>query len=274
MLASELNESKFGNSLAALGMAAGIANANMDMKPVHGYDAKYGNKTSTLFQQRYDHKFDADDYKYEFNRMPDKLDKIAYDSLDIEATKEKILATPDSLLSKYGKANVNKIAKYVVDASDKYDIDVNILLAVLSTETNFDQNRVSDTGVRSIAQITNSTLTDLQTNRHIDKHHSIDKIVANVKDAIYASADMINYFSTHMHNNIEMIFAEYNGGALGGASPYRMYRQGMSKDKIISWMKRNGCTSDNIKHFFTETIPYVQKCMKAYKYYLEIDDHA
>lgn len=275
MLLSELNESKFGNSLAALGLAAGVANANTDMRPLHGYDVRYGSKTPTMFQQRYNHELDVDNYNYKLSQEPDSfLEKPKADSIDVQNTVEKILATPDSILSKYGKEHVKEIAEYAVKSAEHYDIDINILLAILSTETNFDQTRVSHTGVKSIAQITTSTFNSLQNRGKIDKHHSMDLIRTNPKAAIHAAADMLNYFSKHMHNNIEMIFAEYNGGATGGASPYRMYRQGMSKEKIIKWMKENNCSNEVIKHFFTETIPYVQKCMRAYKYYLALDENS
>ena len=274
MLQSELlNEGKLTNTLAAAGLAAGLAHGNVEMKPVQGYDTKYNSETPTLYQVRHNHDFDADQFSYRFNQLPNKIEKTPYDSLDIQATIEKIFATPDSILTKYGRKNAQKIAEFVVKAADKYDIDENILLAILSSETGFNQNAVSHTGVRSIAQITSKTFNSLQQKKRIDKSHSMDKIVSNVEAAIYAAADIINYFSKHMHNNIEMIFAEYNGGTNGGASPYRMYRQGMSKKKIIEWMQKNDCSERTINHFFTETIPYVEKCMKAYKYYLAIDDH-
>lgn len=273
MLLSELHESKFSNSLAALGLAAGVANANTDMKPLHGFDTRYGTKTPTMFQQRYNHEIDADNFNYKLAQEPDKfLERPAPDSVDIENTVEKILATPDSILTKYGKKNVQQLAKFAVESAHHYDIDINILLAILSTETGFNQDAVSHTGVRSIAQITSTTFNSLQGRGKIDKKHNIDLIRTSPKAAIHAAADMISYFSKHMHNNIEMIFAEYNGGATGGATPYRMYRQGMSKEKIIQWMKDNKCSDSVIKHFFTETIQYVNKCMRAYKYYLEIDD--
>ena len=273
MLLSELHESKFSNSLAALGLAAGVANANTDMKPLHGFDTRYGAKTPTMFQQRYNHEIDADNFNYKLAQEPDAfLERPAPDSVDIENTIEKILATPDSILTKYGKKNVQQLAKFAVESAHHYDIDINILLAILSTETGFNQDAVSHTGVRSIAQITSTTFNSLQGRGKIDKKHDMDLIRTSPKAAIHAAADMINYFSKHMHNNIEMIFAEYNGGATGGATPYRMYRQGMSKEKIIQWMKDNKCSDSIIKHFFTETIQYVNKCMKAYKYYLEIDD--
>lgn len=274
MLQSELNEGKLTNTLAAAGLAAGLAHGNVEMKPVQGYDTKYNSETPTLFQVRHNHDFDADQFSYRFNQLPNKIEKTPYDSLDIQATIEKIFATPDSILTKYGRKNAQKIAEFVVKAADKYDIDENILLAILSSETGFNQEAVSHTGVRSIAQITSKTFNSLQQKKRIDKSHSMDKIVSNVEAAIYAAADIINYFSKHMHNNIEMIFAEYNGGTNGGASPYRMYRQGMSKEKIINWMKKNDCSEKTIKHFFDETIPYVEKCMRAYKYYLAIDDHS
>ena len=273
MLQSELNESKLTNTLAAAGLAAGLAYGNVDMKPVQGYDTRYNSETPTLFQVRHNHDLDADQFSYKLNKLPNKIEKTKYDSLDIQATTEKILATPGSILTKYGRKNAAKIAEFVVKAADKYDIDENILLAILSTETGFNQEAVSHTGVKSIAQITSTTFNSLQQRKKINKSHSMDKIISNVEDAIYAAADIINYFSKHMHNNIEMIFAEYNGGANGGASPYRMFRQGMSKKTIIEWMRKNDCSEKTINHFFTETIPYVEKCMKAYKYYLALDDH-
>lgn len=273
MLHSVLAESKFANALAAVGIAAGAANANTDMKPVHGYDVRYGSKTPTMFQQRYNHEIDADNYNYKLSQTPDSfIERPASDSTDVENTVEKILATPDSILSKYGRKNVKELAEYAVKSAEHYDIDINILLAVLSTETGFNQLAVSHTGVRSIAQITTSTFNSLHSNGKIDKHHDMEEIRKNPKAAIHAAADMLNYFSKHMHNNIEMIFAEYNGGATGGASPYRMYRQGKSKDYIVNWMKEQGCSEKTIKHFFDETLDYVRKCMKAYKYYLELDD--
>ena len=273
MLQSELNESKLTNTLAAAGLAAGLAHGNVDMKPVQGYDTKYNSKTPTLFQVRHNHDLDADQFSYKLKQLPNKIEKTKYDSLDIQATTEKILATPDSVLNKYGRKNAAKIAEFVVKAADKYDIDENILLAILSTETGFNQEAVSHAGVKSIAQITSTTFNSLQQLTKIDKSHSMNKVISNVEDAIYAAADITNYFSKHMHNNIEMIFAEYNGGANGGASPYRMFRQGMSKKTIIEWMRKNDCSEKTIDHFFTETIPYVEKCMKAYKYYLALDDN-
>ena len=272
MLQSELNESKLTNTLAAAGLAAGLAHGNVDMKPVQGYDTRYNSEKPTLFQVRHNHDLDADQFSYKLNKLPNKIEKTKYDSLDIQATTEKILATPGSILTKYGRKNAAKIAEFVVKAADKYDIDENILLAILSTETGFNQEAVSHTGVKSIAQITSTTFNSLQQRTKIDKSHSMNKVIHNVEDAIYAAADIINYFSKHMHNNIEMIFAEYNGGANGGASPYRMFRQGMSKKTIIEWMRKNDCSEKTINHFFTETIPYVEKCMKAYKYYLALDD--
>lgn len=273
MLKSEfelLQEGKLTNMLATAGLAAGIANANIGMKPIQGFDTKYGDTTKTLFQQRHSHKLDADNFNYKLDSLP-KLTKNVYDSTDIQRVKDKILATPDSILSKYGKANADTIAKYVVKAADKYDIDVNILLAILAIETGFNQNAVSHTGVRGIGQITGPTLTSLQAKGKIDKSHTIDGVRTNVRKALYATADIINYYSTHMHGNIEMLFAEYNGGMLGGASPYRMYRQGKSKKEIVKWLSDNKCSKSTITHFYTETLPYVQKCMKMYRYYLNLD---
>lgn len=273
MLASELNESKLSNSLAALGLAAGVANANTGMTPVKGVDTKYGGKTTQLFQQRYNRDFDANHFAYAVDELPDKfLNRVPYDSIDVENTKEKILSTPAAHLTKYGKEHADIIAKYVVDACYQYDIDVNVLLAIFSTETGFNQEAVSHTGVRGIGQITSNTLTDLKDRKKISQNHSIDKVRSELKAAVYAAANIVSYYSTHMHDNLELIFAEYNGGSKGGASPYRMFRQGMSKDKVITWMKQNGCTDKVINHFFTETVPYVEKCMKAYKFYLNLDE--
>ena len=274
MLKSEfelLKEGKLTNMLATAGLAAGIANANVGIKPVHGLDVKYGDTTKTLFHQRHSHKLDANEFDYRLDSLP-KLSKNVYDAADIHHIKDKILATPDSILSKYGKANADTIAKYVVKAADKYDIDVNILLAILAIETGFNQNAVSHTGVRGIGQITGPTLISLQAKGKIDKSHTLEGVRTDVRKAIYATADIVNYYSTHMHDNIEMIFAEYNGGMLGGASPYRMHRQGKSRKEIDKWLTGNKCSKNTISHFHDETLPYVQKCMRMYKYYLNLDN--
>ena len=127
MLQSELNEGKLTNTLAAAGLAAGLAHGNVEMKPVQGYDTKYNSETPTLFQVRHNHDFDADQFSYRFNQLPNKIEKTPYDSLDIQATIEKIFATPDSILTKYGRKNAQKIAEFIVKATDKYDIDENMV---------------------------------------------------------------------------------------------------------------------------------------------------
>lgn len=268
-------KSSLGKAATIGALATGVAQANTDIQPSKGFDVRYGAKTPTEFHTRLSHKIDADDFNYKVNKLPDHIQFVQADndSMDIEITIEKILSTPDSILSKYGKTNTRTIASAIVKACRKYDVDVNVLMAMLSSETGFNQNAKSWTGVKSIAQITADTFNTLQSKKRIDADHDLNGVFTDVTKAIYAAANILDYMSTHMHGNLEMIFAEYNGGATGGASPYRMYRQGVSKDKIIAWMRENKCSQRVIDHFFDETIPYVKKCMKAYHHYLDFDMH-
>lgn len=271
-----IDESRFSNAAAALGTAAALSYANTNVEPIEGYDVRYGVKTPTLFHQRMNHELNADQYDYKYDLKDTSKVQVKQDlKTDIAQTKEKILATPTKHLTQYGKDSVNVIATAVVKAAKMYDVDVNILLAILAGETGYNQNAVSHTGVRGIGQITGVTTNDLMKRKKIDQSHSAAKNAKDVTAAIYTAADVINYYSKHMHDNIEMIFAEYNGGSLGGATPYRMYRQGKSKEDIATWLKQNikdQKTAENtIKHFFGETLPYVEKCMTLYKHYLELD---
>lgn len=282
MLLSEyerrLNEdwkSKLAKAATIGSLATSVAYGNTGIKPVQGYDVKYGKDTvATLFHPRYDKAITAGKYDYIFDEEPDTLtSQPAIDTAQYKLTAAKILATPPEILKKYGKLHADSIAKYVVDAGHKYNVDVNLILAILSTESGFDQNATSNTNVCSIAQITRSTLESLQKHHRLKDKHDYEKIKVSAKHAIYAAADIIGYFSTHVRDNIEMIFAEYNGGHAGGASPYRMHRQGKTDAEITNWMKKNKYKNGTITHYFEETEPYVEKCMKAYHFYLNLDDN-
>lgn len=273
-----LNEdwkSKLAKAATIGSLATGLAYGNTGIKPVQGHDVKYGKDTvATLFHPRYGSSIDAGKYDYIFDKEPDTLsNQPAIDTTDYKLTAAKILATPTEILKKYGKLHADSIAKYAVDAAHKYNIDVNILLAILSTESGFDQNATSNTNVCSIAQITRSTLKSLQKHKRLKNKHDYEKIKTSTKHAIDAAADIIGYFSNHVHGNIEMIFAEYNGGHAGGASPYRMHRQGKTDADIAAWMKKNKYKKSTITHYFDETEPYVEKCMKAYHFYLQLDEN-
>ena len=206
-----IDESRFSNAAAALGTAAALSYANTNVEPIEGYDVRYGAKTPTLFHQRMNHELNADKYDYKYDLKDTSKVQVKQDlKTDIAQTKEKILATPAKHLTQYGKDSVNVIATAVVKAAKMYDVDVNILLAILAGETGYNQNAVSHTGVRGIGQITGVTTNDLMKRKKIDQSHSAAKNAKDVTAAIYTAADVINYYSKHMHDNIEMIFAEYN----------------------------------------------------------------
>lgn len=66
------------------------------------------------------------------------------------ATVEKMILTVQPTV-KY--ATANKIARLLYNASLKYNVDPKIMVAIISTESDFDHTKVSTTGDLSLAQI-------------------------------------------------------------------------------------------------------------------------
>jgi soluble lytic murein transglycosylase-like protein len=210
-------------------------------------------------QQRYN--MDSDKYGVPTSYKIKNGDAAKYTyNQEIDLTKKKILATPDSMLRKYGKDNIETIAKYMVNTANKYNIDIDILLAMAGTESNYDNAARSGAGARGMMQITKKTAYDTHTRLQgkNPKDFNFDDF-KDLKTNIDNAGRIIANLSKSHKNVIEMIWADYNGGR-AQATNLRSY---LSKSKY----DRDGRPA---KPLATETKNYVERCMALYKLYKKI----
>ena len=244
--------------IGALAASTVFGNSHIDAKPVK--DPSFGKNSIVHVHDRYN--LDSDrfgvptTYKLSNNKSPYKISK----NDEIELTKKKILATPSSMLKKYAKDNLDIIAKYMVETANKYNVDIDILLAIAGTESNFSNNSKSDKGAVGIMQITRNTAYDshFRLQKKDKNTFDFDKI-KDLKTNIDNAGRIIANLSKRHQNVIEMILSAYNGGRRA-ATAWRAYKSNSKLD-------RDGNPAPKLPE---ETKNYVEKCMKLYKIYKDV----
>ena len=254
-----LEEGVISKALGAGALAAGLAFGNSGVKAKPVTDDSFGKGSVVHMQQRYNTNFDKFGVPKNYKASPEDSSKFTFND-EIELTKKKILATPDTMLKKYGRKNLDIIAKYMVNTANKYNIDIDILLAMAGTESNYDNGARSGAGARGMMQITKGTAFDTHTRLQgkDPKKFNFDDF-NDLKFNIDNAGRIIAYLSKAHKNVIEMMLADYNGG-WAQATNYRTYR---SKSKF----DRAGRPA---KPLAGETKGCVEKCMALYKIYKQV----
>jgi soluble lytic murein transglycosylase-like protein len=168
-------------------------------------------------------------------------------------------------LKKEGKENVDKIAKYITTTANKYNIDVDILLAMAGTESNYKHaGTVSNKGARGIMQITPIAAKDAHVRLQggSEKTFDFDDMLDLKKNIDVAGRKLADLSKTH-NNVIEMMLAAYNGGRRQ-ATAWRAYKANTKFDK-------NGGKAPALTK---ETRQYVERCLMLYKLYKKINKSA
>lgn len=248
-----IKEGIIGKTLAAGALATGLAFGNSGVKAKPVVDDTFGKNQTVHLQTRHD--FDSDRFGVptNFKLKSGKKLKVMDIDKEIELTKQKILATPDSVFKEYGKKHIDKISRLITNAANRYNLDVDILLAIACIESNFDNAATSGKKAKGIMQMTKVAAEDVH-NRisGLDSAQFDFTTFAGLEKNIYSAAKLVSDLSVRRNNVVEMIFATYNGGT-AQATQYRYFRQG----------KPNKLT--------TETRNYVRKCLQMYKYYKKIE---
>ena len=228
-------KSKLGKVAAIGALAAGAAFGNTGMpsnrvgpNAVPGDTIGFG-KTSVHLQQRYNYPSTRYGVPKSF-KLPKGETKFQIShKQELELTKAKILATPDSVLHKYGKAHLTEIANIIIQTATKYNLDIDMLLAVAGTETGYDPGNDSKKNATGMMQITPAAAYDIHT-RLLGKDsitfdfNDFKDFKANVDYAGRMLADL----SKRRNNVIEMIWATYNGGTKQ-ATAWRYAQLGKTK---------------------------------------------
>lgn len=131
----------------------------------------------------------------------------------------------------------DKIANAVRDASKRYSVDANLILAVIQTESNFNPNVKSSAGAVGLMQIMPSNFKYLGVNNGYD-----------IEDNINAGTKLLKEYIDKYNGDIEMALMAYNGG------PTRMANRGVNSINDIYKMPK-------------ETQNYVPKVMRIYRGY-------
>lgn len=246
--------------IGALAASTVFGNSNIDAKPVK--DTTFGKNSIVHVHDRYNLESDKfgvpKTYKLSNNKSPYTISKKD----EIELTKKKILATPKSMLKKSAKENLDIIAQYMVETANKYNVDIDILLAIAGTESNFSNDSKSGKGAVGIMQITKNTAYDshFRLQKKDKNTFDFDKL-RDMKTNIDNAGRIIANLSKRHQNVIEMILSAYNGGRRA-ATAWRAYKSDSKLDK-------DGNPAPKLPE---ETKNYVEKCMKLYKIYKDVQN--
>ena len=141
--------------------------------------------------------------------------------------------------------------------AEEYDVEENLIYAVIKAESNFDSNAVSNRDAIGLMQIVEETAID------VAKKNNIDIDTDNIEEEILDIDNNINigtkYLSTLLkqYGNIEVALAAYNAGI----------------GTVNNWIEKqiiqaDGSDIENIP--YKETNNYVRKILRDYRIYNEL----
>ena len=141
--------------------------------------------------------------------------------------------------------------------AEEYNVEENLIYAVIKAESNFDSNAVSNRDAIGLMQIVEETAID------VAKKNNIDIDTENIEEEILDIDNNINigtkYLSTLLtqYGNIELALAAYNAGI----------------GTVNNWIEKqviqaDGSDIENIP--YKETNNYVRKILRDYRIYNEL----
>lgn len=145
----------------------------------------------------------------------------------------------------------NNIVKY----SERYNINPCLVAAVIRTESNFNENAVSNRGAYGLMQIMPDTAIWIARKMEL-KDFKVEKLY-DTEVNIAMGCWYINNLSNEFNGNMDLVLAAYNGG----------------RGNVQKWLKtreysEDGKTLKNIP--FEETDKYVKKVKTNYNIYLKL----
>ncbi len=145
-----------------------------------------------------------------------------------------------------------KYKEYILEYSEKYSLNPNLVAAIIKTESKFDVNAKSSKGAMGAMQIMPDTGEWIAEQLGIE-NFTIDMLY-NEKINIEMGCWYLNNLNTEFKGNFQLVVAAYNGGP----------------GNVKKWLKDEECSRDgvNLQNIpFKETNKYVKKVKLNYKIY-------
>ena len=148
-------------------------------------------------------------------------------------------------------------SEYVVKYSNQYDVDENLVYAVIKAESNFNPNAKSSKNAIGLMQLMESTAKDIV--KKVEIQISDEELIEKLQDAEININLGTKYLATliEKYKNIEIAVTAYNAG-IGTVDNW------IQKSVI----KADGSDVENIP--YKETNNYVRKILRDYNIYMNI----
>lgn len=150
----------------------------------------------------------------------------------------------------YPKTYYDEVIKY----SKQYDVDDNLVFAIIKAESNFNKNAVSNKGAKGLMQLMENTAKDVAIKSQSDIKQ--DEVSQKLLDDDFNIKLGTKYISMliEKYQNIEIALTAYNAGS----------------GTVDNWIEKGVLNKDgsNIEKIpYKETNNYVRKILRDYKIY-------
>jgi Soluble lytic murein transglycosylase and related regulatory proteins (some contain LysM/invasin domains) len=154
----------------------------------------------------------------------------------------------------FGEKYIKKYEDEVLASSEEYGLDPALVFAVIRTESSFDPNAVSRAGAKGLMQIMPATAewvafrtkTEFDESRIFEPGYNIN-----------IGCHLLSYLLEKYNGDLRFALAAYNAGA----------------GRVDSWLADpEYFDGEELSIPFTETKNYVEKVLKAYEKYKEMDE--
>lgn len=150
-------------------------------------------------------------YQLIFSMLNEKLNSAS--SSTTEAEIADVSATVSSSSSKSNSVS-GKFSDFILAAAEKYDVDADLISAVIKAESNFNANAVSSCGALGLMQLMPTTAESLGVEDPLDPQQNI-----------LGGTKYLHRLLDKYNNNVSLAVAAYNAGPgavdkYGGIPPY------------------------------------------------------
>ena len=151
-----------------------------------------------------------------------------------------------------------KYSEYVNKYANEYNVDENLIYAVIKAESNFNNEAKSNKNAIGLMQLMEDTAKDILKKVEIEQEEDIQSFLIDAENNINLGTKYISIL-LNRYNNIELAVASYNAG-IGTVDNW------IEKGII----KQDGSDIENIP--YKETNNYVRKIMRDYEIYKSIQN--